>query len=191
MLLGIVATGTALASNSTSFIMNRSGAAKTAQCLRGAKAEVQITTLGPVELLDVKVHKLLPNTEYDLFVIQLPNPPFGVSWYQGDVETDNLGEGHSQFLGRFSIETFAVAPGVGPAPVVHDQLPFKDASQNPQFAPIHTFHLGLWFNNPQDAKQAGCPDTVTPFNGDHNAGIQILSTRRFPDTAGPLSQVKP
>src|SRR5882724_4032441 len=37
-------------------------------------------------------------------------------------------------------------------------------------APIHTFHLGLWFNSPVDAANAGCPGTVTRFNGDHNAG---------------------
>jgi hypothetical protein len=51
-------------------------------------------------------------------------------------------------------------------------------------------HLGLWFNSPQDAAAAGCPNGVTPFNGDHTAGIQILSTRNFVDI-GPLSQLTP
>jgi hypothetical protein len=53
------------------------------------------------------------------------------------------------------------------------------------------YHLGLWFNSPTDAAAAGCPNTVTPFNGEHNAGVQALSTRNFPDQAGPLSQIQP
>ena len=56
---------------------------------------------------------------------------------------------------------------------------------------MHTFHLGLWFNSPADAMKAGCPATVTPFNGDHNAGIQALSTRNFADDQGPLRQLVP
>jgi hypothetical protein len=54
---------------------------------------------------------------------------------------------------------------------------------------VHTFHLGIWFNSPVDAQNAGCPSTVTRFNGEHNAGIQALSTRNFPDLQGPLSQL--
>ncbi len=32
---------------------------------------------------------------------------------------------------------------------------------------------------------------VTPFNGEHNAGIQVLNTSNFPDDFGPLRQVHP
>ena len=32
---------------------------------------------------------------------------------------------------------------------------------------------------------------VTPFNGEHNAGIQVLNTSNFPDDFGPLRQVNP
>ena len=51
------------------------------------------------------------------------------------------------------------------------------------------FHLGLWFDSPEDAEAAGCPNTVTPFNGAHDAGIQALSTRNFPQLEGPLSKI--
>jgi hypothetical protein len=53
------------------------------------------------------------------------------------------------------------------------------------------YHLGLWFNSPDDAKNAGCPSTVTPFNGEHNAGVQVLNTSNFPDLQGPLVNVTP
>ena len=163
-------------------------------CLPHATARVTIRSLGPVERMRVEVSGLRPNTDYDFFVIQVPKAPFGLSWYQGDIETDDHGRGSGEFIGRFNIETFIVAPGVAPAPVVHHQPPFPDASSNPATAPVHTFHLGLWFNSPDDALQAGCTDrmrVVTPFNGDHTAGIQVLNTSNFPDLAGPLRQLMP
>jgi hypothetical protein len=56
---------------------------------------------------------------------------------------------------------------------------------------VHTFHLGLWFDDPADAAAARCPSWVTPFNGSHNARLQILSTRNFADYQGPLRQLGP
>ena len=67
----------------------------------------------------------------------------------------------------------------------------EDAGVNPATAPVHEFHLGLWFDSPQDAVKAGCPADVTPFNGEHRAGVQILNTANFADLQGPLSSVKP
>jgi hypothetical protein len=171
------------------FTMVRSAGAVKAGCLLNASADVQDTSLGPVEKLRVKVKGLPPNTDFDLFVIQVPNAPFGLSWYQGDIETNASGRGTGTFVGRFSVETFIVAPGSAPAPVVHHQPPFPDANSNPATAPVHTFHLGLWFNSPADAAKAGCGNTVTPFNGEHNAGGQALSTRNFPNDDGPLRQL--
>jgi hypothetical protein len=60
---------------------------------------------------------------------------------------------------------------------------------NPAFNPIQMYHPGLWFNSPQDAQKAGCPATVTPFNGEHDAGIQVLDTSTFPNDQGPLRQI--
>jgi hypothetical protein len=175
-------------SEPVTFDMIVSGGA--AACVPDATASVTITPAGPVEIMDVSVANLPPNNEFDLFVLQLPRAPFGVAWYQGDIETDDSGTGSGEFVGRFSIETFAVAQGSGLAPVVHDQPPFPYASVNPPFEPIHTFHLGLWFGSPDEAAAAGCPDTVTRFNGNHTAGIQLLNTGNFPDLQGPLLQVQ-
>lgn len=162
-----------------------------AACLPNASGTVTITPTGPVEYMDVSVSGLPPNTEFDFFVIQLPTAPFGISWYQGDIETDQYGEGSQRFIGRFSIETFTVAPGSGPAPVVFNDTPFPDADSNPPFNPVHSYHLGLWFGSPDDAAAAGCPATVTPFDGEHRAGIQVLNTSNFPNDQGPLRQVTP
>ena len=178
-------------SNRISFDMVRSTASVNAGCLKQASGHVRIKSVGPVEIMTVRVEGLPANTEFDFFVIQVPNTPFGLSWYQGDIETNHHGRGFGIFIGRFSIETFIVAPGVAPAPVVHNQPPNPDASSNPQTAPVHTFHLGLWFNDPADSVKAGCANAVTPFNGDHNAGPQALSTKTFANDQGPLRMLTP
>jgi hypothetical protein len=140
-------------------------------------------TTGPVEYLSVYVTGLPPNTDFDFFIIQAPTAPFGLAWYQGDLETDSHGNGSGFFIGRFSIETFIVAPGVTSAPIVFHG-PFPDANKNPATPPVQLYHLGLWFNNPSDAQRAGCANTVTP--GEHIAGIQVLNTAQFV-SIGPLA----
>jgi hypothetical protein len=150
--------------------------------------------LNPFEIMGVKVWGLPPNTDFDFFVIQVPKAPFGLAWYQGDIETDKDGVGHERFIGRFSIETFIVAQGMASVP----DDPFPDPNrildaigQNPATNPIQIYHLGLWFNDPKDAVKAGALGTVTPFNGEHNAGVQVLNTSNFPDKFGPLRSVNP
>ena len=121
------------------FSMVRSAKAEGANCLASAMADVTIDSLDSVEMMDVSVHGLPPETEFDFFVIQLPNTPFGLAWYQGDIKTDKQGEGHQKFMGRFSDETFSVAQGSGPTPVIHhDAIP--DAIANPPTKPVHQFH---------------------------------------------------
>jgi hypothetical protein len=188
--------GTASAADLITFGMVRSTAALNAGCAMNAQARVTVNSLGPVEVMTVEATGLPPNQEFDLFVTQVPNAPFGMAWYQGDMESNSNGRALGTFIGRFSRETFLVAPAPGgaPAPVVHHNPPFADASTNPATAvtaPIHTFHVGLWFGTTDAAVAAGCPNTQTPFNGDHTAGIQVLSTRTFGNTTGPLRGLAP
>ncbi|WP_139142711.1 hypothetical protein [Humibacillus sp. DSM 29435] len=196
--LALAAVGTGFASASsagasgphTSFTMQRSPGIVAARCLPQAKARVTVTHDGPVERMRIQAWGLAKNTDFDTFVIQVPNAPFGVSWYQGDLESNGLGKADVEYVGRFSQETFAIAPGVAPAPSVHS-TPTPDATTNPAFGPVHTFHVGIWFNNPADALKAGCPGATTPFNGEHNAGVQVLNTGSFADTDGPLGRFRP
>jgi hypothetical protein len=189
---GVLLTASPLAAadydNSNSFNMVVSAGAKT--CLPNATATVKVRAAGSVDIMDVAVEGLPANTDFDFFVIQTPKSPFGVAWYQGDIVTNKDGRGHQEFIGRFNIETFTVATGSTAAPVVFNNGPFADASLNPAFNPIQMYHLGLWFDSPQAAMAAGCPATVTPFNGQHNAGTQVLNTSNFTDDHGPLRDTK-
>jgi hypothetical protein len=194
MAMGGVATAATTASGRSDhairFQVVRSAGSVTAGCLVHAGAKVKVTNHGATETMTIDAHGLPKKTDFDVFVTQLPNAPFGISWYQGDLESNRNGNAHGSFVGRFSVETFAVAPGSGPAPVVH-QTPIADANTNPAFAPVHEYHIGIWFNSARSAAAAGCANTVTPFNGEHNAGPQALSTRQYPDTRGPLQRLRP
>ncbi len=146
-------------------------------------------SFGDFENLEVFVQGLPPNTDFDLFSIQVPNGPFGLAWYIGDIQTDASGFGVGNFVGRFNRETFIVAPGSADAVKVFP----TDAKTNPPTPPVHTYHLGLWFNSPTDAvNKGGCVPNVTPFNGEHNAGVQILNTgiSGFTGPTGPLEFVQ-
>ncbi len=195
LLTGLLACSALLALSSSAsakrFSFDMPVSAGAASCLPNATAHVTITPHGATDEMHVRATGLPPNTDFDLFVIQAPTAPFGFSWYQGDIETDDTGIGNGDFVGRFNIETTVIDPNTTSAPVVFQ----TDAASNP--APldltkpsIQTYHLGLWFNTPKDAAKAGCPNTQTPFNGEHNAGIQVLNTANAPVDFGPLRNVK-
>jgi len=193
LLVGVLLAGVAMAQTSKppakpalkQFKMVRSASLGN-KCLKGASANVRVTDAGQGnQNLYVTLNKAAKNTEFTLFVIQQPNSPFGVSWYQGDIATDNKGSGTGHFVGIFNSEVFAISPGVVKPPKVDK----KDAKKGVQFDPIHTFHLGVWFADPKDAAKAGCTNTVTPFDGDHVAGVQALNTSNFKQ-GGPLGTIK-
>ena len=172
------------------FAMVRSASAVASHCLFGAKATVTITKLAQAERMTIDADDLPANTDFVVFVIQNPNAPFGMAWYQGDLVSNKDGDAHVVFLGRFNIESFIVSPGPVKVARPHRSPPFPDATSNPTTAPVHTYHLGIWFDSTAGAVAAGCPNTVTPFNGDHTAGIQALSTRNITTGAvGPLHRV--
>jgi hypothetical protein len=175
--LVLTATTSATATSKTfSFKLVPSSAAISA-CLPNAAGHVTITTGDLNDTMKITVSGMPANKGFDLFVIQTPAAPFGVSWYQTDVQANGTGTGSATVKGVFDKETFSVSPG-----------------GTTTFAPTHQYHLGLWFNNPAVPFNLGCEPgatapIVTPFNGNQHAGIQVLNTAQFPVDAGPLSQV--
>jgi hypothetical protein len=169
-LTGMVPLANARAGDSFTFNMVKSAGA--ASCLKTtAHGRVTISDLGPVQNMHVEVASLPPNTSFTLFVISTPTAPFVPAWYQGDITTNVNGNGVLDVTGIFNDETFILNPGIPAVPVELD-------------------HLGIWFADPTDAANAGCLDTPTPFDGDHNAGIQVLNTSNFANDKGPLLRLK-
>jgi hypothetical protein len=166
----------AAAATSFSFGLKPSSSAITG-CLPKAGGHVTITPTALNDIMKVNLRGMPPNTDFDLFVIQQPTSPFGVSWYQSDIHTGDNGFGSATVRGIFDAETFSVSLG-----------------GTTTFAPTHQFHLGVWFNDPNVPFNLGCEPgaaapVVTPFNGEQHAGIQVVNTAQFPVNAGPLSHV--
>ena len=170
------ATGATATDSSFSFALQPSSAAISA-CLPNASGHVTITTGALNDVMTVTIQGMPAGTGFDLFVIQQPGTPFGVSWYQTDIHANSNGTGTGTVRGVFDSETFSVSPG-----------------GTTTFAATHQYHLGLWFDSPKVPFNLGCEPgltapTVTPFNGNQHAGIQVLNTAEFPVAAGPLSHV--
>ncbi len=179
--LGLTSAGAATSAashpNARTFSFALKPSAGIPACIKHASGRVTIITGSQNDTMRVSVRGLPHNTGFDLFVIQLPTKPFGVAWYQTDIQTNRFGHGTAIVKGIFDRETFSVSVG-----------------GTTKFAPTHQFHLGLWFNNPRTPFRLGCEPgatapIVTPFNGEQHAGIQVLNTAQFPVNAGPLSHV--
>ncbi len=164
-LAGIVPEAAAAPGDSITFSMVR---ATGATCLApNARGRVTVSDLGPVQNMHLEVFGLTPNNSFTVFITQHGSRPFGTSWYQGEVVTNEKGRGSADFTGVFSEETFVLTDSA-----------------------IQLSHLGIWFADAGDAVKAGCSGIVTPFDGDGKAGILVLSTANFPDARGPLQKLK-
>ena len=119
------------------------------------------------DVLILRAHHLRPNLGFDLFTIQNTNllangqvnpkfTNFGLAWYQTDVQADSNGDA------EVAIKT-----------ILLDQIfGFDPASA---LAPTHTFHVGFWFNKPEDAAACGFNTAKpTPFNGEQHAGPNAM-----------------
>jgi hypothetical protein len=145
-----------------------------------AKATVIRGELNDTLILDLDGIK--PNLAFDLFTVQhspffedgTKDPSFtgsfGLAWYQSDVQVEkHTDDGHVRIKTILLDQIFGFDPDV--------KLP-----------PTNTFHLGFWFNNPEDA--AAChfdPTKPTPFNGEHKAGpVAMISGSDLTTKLGPL-----
>jgi len=127
------------------------------------------------DVLILHAEHLKPNTGFELFTVQnrslLANGTpdrnfknFGLAWYQSDLQTDSKGRVD------VTIETILWDQIFGFDPVVG-------------LGPTNTFHVGFWFNNPEDA--AACsfdPTHQTPFNGEHKARLAAMISLPDPVT---------
>src|SRR6201995_6160364 len=78
-------------------------------CLPHAGGRVTIIPGSQNDTMEVSIFGMPRNAEFDLFVIQQPNKPFGVACSQTDVNADRHGVGHATVRGIFDAETFSWA----------------------------------------------------------------------------------
>jgi hypothetical protein len=143
-------------------------------------ATVTVTRGELHDTLTLKAANIKPKLGFDLFTIQNTNllsdgeanpnfVNFGLAWYQTDVQAN--GEGNAQV----TINT-----------ILLDQIFGFDPASN--LLPTHTFHVGFWFNNPDDAVACGFDAAQpTPFNGEQDAGPNaMISLPNAKTNLGPL-----
>jgi len=143
-------------------------------------ATVTVTRGELHDTLTLKAANIKPKLGFDLFTIQNTNllsdgeanpnfVNFGLAWYQTDVQAN--GEGNAEV----TINT-----------ILLDQIFGFDPASN--LLPTHTFHVGFWFNNPEDAVACGFdPTKPTPFNGEQDAGPNaMISLPNATTNLGPL-----
>jgi len=133
------------------------------------------------DTLTLTLENIKPNLAFDLFTIQNTNlladgttdpnfVNFGLAWYQSDVQADSKGEA------KVTINT-----------ILLDQIFGFDPAAS--LSPTHTFHVGFWFNDPNDAAPCGFDVTKpTPFNGEQKAGPNaMISVPNAITNEGPLN----
>lgn len=132
------------------------------------------------DILILTIENIKPKLAFDLFTVQrspflasgAPDPAFttfGLAWYQSDVQANEKGRGAVLIKTILLDQIFGFDPDV--------LLP-----------PTNTFHVGFWFNNPEDAQACGFDVTKpTPFNGEHKAGpLAMISLPNEESGLGPL-----
>jgi hypothetical protein len=147
---------------------------------RVPRADVVVVRGRLNDTLELTLHNFKPGLGFDLFTVQrsaldangttiTPPPGVGFAWYQSDIQVD--GDGRS----TVRIKT-----------ILLDQIFGFDPDVN--LPPTNTFHVGFWFDNPQDAVRCGFdPTHPTPFNGEHKAGpLAMISVPDATTNLGPL-----
>lgn len=147
-------------------------------------ARVTVTRGKLNDTLTISAQNIRPGVAFDMFTVQRTNllsdhtvdplftGSFGFAWYQSDLQADTTGKINA------TIKT-----------ILLDQIfGFDPELSNPN--PVNTFHVGFWFNNPNDATVDGCAFDVTkptPFNGEHMAGpLAMISVPNATTNLGPL-----
>src|ERR1051325_3704365 len=99
------------------------------------------------DTLRLHVRNLKPDLNFDLFTVQrsnkladgTPDPTFknfGLAWYQSDLHADDDGSADVTIKTILLDQIFGFDPDVS-------------------LSPLNTFHVGFWFNDPNDAAACG------------------------------------
>jgi hypothetical protein len=152
-------------------------------------AKVNVSRGTANDVMVVELNHFKPGAVFDLFTIERSNlradgtvnpdaKTFGLAWYQSDIHIGSDGKAEAVVKsilldGIFGFDADPIPGSLTGAPLV---------------PPTHTFHVGFWFDGPQDAVACGFdPNKPTPFNSVHKAGPNAMIS--VPDPAsglGPL-----
>lgn len=133
-----------------------------AHCLPKLKASVEValtTNQKGFDKFQIEASGLPPHVDFTVFLLQQPGPPFGAAQYSGDFTTDASGRGHNTFN-------------------LIVQEAFSSTIVNGNRVRVDLNHVGFWFADQKgdDFCFPGQPDVITPFDGDNQAGVQVMNS---------------
>lgn len=133
-----------------------------ASCLPRARATVRVeleTAAKGRDEFTINTQGLPPKTDFTVFLLETPGSPFGAAEYIGDFTTDSAGKGHNTF--KLIVEEAFSSTLVNGARVRADLN-----------------HVGFWFADPagDDVCFGAGGGAVTPFDGDNEAGVQVMNS---------------
>jgi len=134
------------------------------------------------DTLTIEGDNIKPHLAFDMFTVERSSllfdgtadpafTNFGMAWYQSDLQASSQGSFTTNIKTILLDQIFGFDP---------------DAS----LSPTNSFHVGFWFNDPNDANVNGCTFDITkptPFNGEHKAGpVAMISVPDNHTNLGPL-----
>ena len=142
-------------------------------CIPKAAGNVTISPLfGQTENMLVEVTGLPPNTDFDLFVIQVPTPKFGLAWYMGDLLTDFERYGRTRLYRALQHRHLHRRAGIGAGAGRPKQTAVSRPAHQPSDWTGQLYHLGLSFELAQGCRQGRVRH--------HRDAVQFDAQRRRP-----------
>jgi hypothetical protein len=142
-------------------------------CLANASAKITVWEARGrqgVETLLLRARGLPANATFVVFLTEQPVPPFGAAQYIADFTTNPAGNGH--------VRANAIISDAFSTTLVDDDC---DAETAPVRVRTELNHVVFWFADPavDDVCLGAGAGSVTPFDGDGEAGTAAMSSRNF------------
>ncbi len=129
------------------------------------RARVKVTVKSTTDRLGfdkfkVRARHLPPNRDFTVFLLETAGAPFGAAEYIGDITTNKNGNADNTFR------------------LIVDEA-FSSTLVTGRRVRVDLNRVGMWFADPAD--DDFCPaapgvNGVTPFDGDHEAGVQAFNS---------------
>jgi hypothetical protein len=163
-IVGLMLIFTVQAQNPTPFNFNLAPASDTiANCLPNASASVTVfpkEDFRGVDTLDLKAQGLPANTSFAVFLTESAVGSVGAVQYIGEFTTNSAGRG--------SLRVDTVIEEAFSSTVVEGVRVRKELN-----------HMVIWFADPEGDELCVPGSGPSPFDGDGQAGAQVLSTRNI------------
>ena len=136
--------------------------AQLAECMPDATLDVRVgldTEKAGFDTFQIRARHLPPNRDFSVFLLEQAGAPFGAAEYIGDFSTDAYGNAENNL--KLIVEEA-----------------FSSTIVNGSRTRVDLNRVGVWFADPAGDDFCFGPNggSVTPFDGDNEAGVQAFNS---------------